>query len=566
MALSTVMQPPPQMPQMPQMAPRASSGGGHAVADPRPALVEDDASHGGDACLCVEFAGSRVCAAAWDAKKREVVALPVSGEEKGTCEAALTVEKEEKLQAWLEKPPKAKAAEVHTAAVKIAGGGTIVAPGRALGLCKAHDEWFEKEMEDAYDEVDFEDETLRKIHNSCYFTPGSRVATTVGSVTLTPEDCVSLFLARPRQRATQLVAKPVRRLSVVAPADATQAWRGAALEACAKVDTRCARMVSAPMALALAHREVVEGRVLSVDVDGQHVDAVVVIVSKQSALCEDVLSCDAPDVKARVAELVKAVDPDALVIRGLDDVPAAKRVIQCSAMDAVVAAATLRASELGLPGAPPRLGLVELAPRPVAIRKFNKDGTLDSKDDILFERHAPVLSSCRRVYERAKSASLFALLDDGQAAAVGLDDPFETVDDDGEVVMAKAATVEFKLDARGRVAAQVIHADAPKSKAREAKEASQRKCRRIAAAVMALFFLTPIFYTLIHMRQRSVKRKYTIAALTDFYERAEKLDKIDDVANIADKYEGFEELLFKRLERQYPGLEVNRDMAKQGEL
>ena len=56
-------------------------------------------------------------------------------------------------------------------------------------------------------------------------------------------------------------------------------------------------------------------------------------------------------------------------------------------------------------------------------------------------------------------------------------------------------------------------------------------------------------------------RNATIGALNDFYARAMP-DKIDGAANIADKYEGFEELLFKRLEKQYPGHTVVRPDKK----
>ena len=55
---------------------------------------------------------------------------------------------------------------------------------------------------------------------------------------LLPEDALALLLAAPRQRATQLVAKPVRRVTLVAPSFASQPWRLAAMRAVRGVDAR----------------------------------------------------------------------------------------------------------------------------------------------------------------------------------------------------------------------------------------------------------------------------------------------------------------------------------------
>lgn len=564
----------------------------------KPQVESDELAHGGDACLCVEFSGATVCAAAWEAKKREAVGLPVGTDGSSTgCASMIEVNASSELRAWLAKPPKARAAEVHTSGCVLgADGGTsssrLKCAGLALGALSAQaaasiagdQGWVDREPEASVDED--EDEGVRNLRASPLMTSGSRTAKKLDEqTTLSPEEACALLIARPRQRATQLVAKPVRRLVIVAPATATQAWRLAAMEACAKIDARCVRMVSAAAALALCKRlevcanDDLTSNVLIADccaVPGSKQKVVVDMaagrVSRNGVAIDWVERSVADDLEAAIRALA-ARDADAsLIVRGApDDVALPDHAMRATPMEAVVSAAQLRASELALPGAPVGLSAYEALPLPVSAarielvpgQKIDDVAAIQSAEP-LFERLVSMPSSVRKTYDRSSEhETLFALVEQGQPCGTFMEDPFETVDDDGEVVLARAATVEYKLDKRGLVSAQVIHADAPKSKAREDRERSQRRCKRIGAALTALFFLTPIFYTLIHMRTRAVTRRQTIDVVEDFYARAAP-EKIAEAAIFVDKYEGFEEILFKRLELRYPGFKVRRPDSTQG--
>lgn len=526
-------------------------------------VESEDLAQGGDACLCVEFGGATVSAAAWDAKKREAVELPVGSEGTLGCTSAISLNDPEGLTAWLGKPPKARAAEVHTSGCGLGATGLVEMPGLALG-CRGADHAAEvagaQAWRDAKPSVDADEEEL-----PAALVPGSRVAVRCGeSLALTPEEACALLMARPRQRATQLVARPVRRIVVVAPASASQAWRLAACEACSLIDARCVRVVSAPVALALRHRNALcsddqTKAVVCCDCvrvpgsDAIVVDAVRLRLSRLGLCVDEVRRLETLDLAATLAELWSD-QRDAVVIRGAADLelPGA---IHADSRDAVLGAAQLRASELALPGAVAGLAATEVLPRAVAAARLDEQG-LPGPADELFAANTPVPSSVRRTYERdAEGETLFAFLEDGHPCGAGMEDPFETVDDDGEVVFARAATVEYNIDKRGLCSAQVVHADAPKSKAREERDRAQRRCRRVAAAVAAAFFLTPIFYTLVHMRHRAVTRQRTIAAVEDFYRRADP-EKVSKAASWADKYEGIEDILFRRLEHRYPGFKV----------
>ena len=74
---------------------------------------------------------------------------------------------------------------------------------------------------------------------------------------------------------------------------------------------------------------------------------------------------------------------------------------------------------------------------------------------------------------------------------------------------------------------------------------------------LCAFVALPASFTLFHMGKRAITRSKTITILEDFYGRVQP-DKVAKAAQIADKYEGFEELLFKRLEKQYYGHTVCR--------
>lgn len=542
------------------------------MGDPRSnGSGKDGDEGGGDSCFCVEFSGAMVCAAAWDRKKRDAVGLPVGSEGCQSGCASRLHATGSKLKAWLDKPPKARAAEVHNSGATIGGsGGNISSPGLALGARGGSEareatgggDWKDHEPESPFDEDDFEEGESKNLHMSELFTPGSR-ASLDG---VTPEEAVALMMARPRQRATQIVAKPVRRVVVVAPASASQAWRLAACEACLKIDARCVRIVSAPAALCLARRSEIcpsegeEKSVLVLDAtqlaDSTYsidVAAATVSIAGVSVSSAERRKMTCEKMEKTIAELRAQHKPDVTIVRGLDGI-SISGVLQAKTMDAVTAAAKLRAFELGLVGSESVFVRETL---PVAVSAVQYDLSKKSEDE-LFQTFAPVPSSIRRTYKRSTTnETLFAFFEGGRATGAGMEDPFETVDDDGEVVYAKSATVEYKVDKRGVVCAQVIEVDAPKSKAREEKEKARSRCRRIAAAVTALFFLTPILYTVVHMRKRTVTRALTIEALEDFYQRAAP-DKVGEAASIADKYEGFEELLFKRLENRYPDFKIKR--------
>ena len=572
--------------------PAAARSHGAVGGDPRGAsqAVDDEASFGGDACLCVEFSGSHVAAAAWDAGKKTVVALPTS--DKDITAATIDVKDVDKLRAWLGKPAKARAAEIHTAGIAIGSGKEIFKnPGTLLGAvtkadadaCVNPGSIFKVAVKaSTADDDDDEEFGLDSI---------PRFSAKMNEGEVTAEALVAMLVARPRQRATQLIAKPVRRATVVCPARATQAWRRAAAEAVFFVDARAHRFISAPLAqiAGVVQRGELQPSVgdvvVSLVIDGDSFDGVVAV-------------CEVAPIWFRVEEVLPSqeafdaciVDDDAaLVVRSDDEFTPKQQTfggtkVRALSGDAVFGAVALQASRLELPGCVKKATTpavpVDAVPYPIVLQRLKDNAS--EEDDVIFAAGTELPASIRReyavgdyypgkkkqpgdhewpvlaMYERTEEANLIP-------CGAGIDDPFLTVDDDGRVVYATDVTVEFFVDKRGIASSQVIFArGAPKSAAKEAKERAARNCRRITAASFITFLLAPVGYTLVHMRQRAVTRKLTIAALEDFYQRA-KPDKIPDCAHIADRYEGFEDVLFKRLERQYPGFTVSRPNTKHGD-
>ena len=181
-------------------------------------------------------------------------------------------------------------------------------------------------------------------------------------------------------------------------------------------------------------------------------------------------------------------------------------------------------------------------------------------------------------------------------------DPFETVDDDDQLTHAARVTVEcgtgaelieaplsarppvprpatraeatrdtrasrpraptpqtprYSVDNRGIPAARVLVTTAAAKSERRQRKDAEKKCLSYVKIALAAFVALPGSFTLYHMGRRAVTRSKTIAVLEDFYARAQP-DKVAKAGGIADKYEGFEELLFKRLEKQYPEHKVCR--------
>ena len=561
------MMPMPQPRTMPNMSRGPSSSGqlasrGQSVGDTRAKATEDnEAGFGGDACLCLEFSGSLVAAAAWDAQKRCVVALPTN-DEKGEARPSrsrVDVVDAEKLEAWLSKPAKAKAAEIHTAGVTIGsdalekGVTRIERPGNLLGgpisekvaknLVKGNSFAVsvaprkKKQSEDSSSDSDSDDEDfglgevgrfslLKKTENKDF--------------EVSAEALVALLAARPRQRATQLVAKPVRRLTIVCPASAPQVWRRSAAEAVLSVDARAHRFVSGPLAqiAGAAEREALDlspgDSVLSVILDeDDSLDGVLAVceaaplwfrVERVFASRKDLHKWLNDQKKAKVAAVLVR---DVPFSEKKDDklfASAGEVCVSADPSDAVSGAVALQASRLELLGCVKRdgslssRGSVDALPFPIILRAI---ASPPSKEDVLFDAGAELPASLRRdyaladygkkpgehewpvlgAYERIDSKKLVA-------CGAGIDDPFATVDDDGRLVYATDVTVEFFVDKRGLASSQVISVrGAPKSAAKEAKERAAKNCRRLTAASFITFLLAPIGYTLVHMRQSAVTRK-----------------------------------------------------------
>jgi hypothetical protein len=106
------------------------------------------------------------------------------------------------------------------------------------------------------------------------------------------------------------------------------------------------------------------------------------------------------------------------------------------------------------------------------------------------------------------------------------------------------------VDARGIPVARVLAAAVPRNAERMKRKAEEKKCHGYLKMFLLAFVALPGSFTLYHMGKRRITRAKTIAILEDFYGRAQP-DKVANAGTIADKYEGFEELLYKRLERQY---------------
>ena len=626
------MQAMPNMQTMPAFeappgAPAAPAAGGavNPLGDTRAARVEDEAlAAGGGACLSVEFSGATVRAACWDPKKKRCEALPFSVEKTGACAAALGVPGDVKeLKAWAKKAPKARAAEPHLTGVAIGsteGDAAIVAPGLWLGARAAPRAWAGPGLAPS-----------RATKATPDAAPAFGAARPWGfdcgasderkkRCTLDPALAVGLLLARPRQRATQLVRTPVRRATLVAPGTASLEWRVAAAAALGSVDARAALVVDAPVALlvgacyrdgapfGVADVADLEGVGLVIDCGCGGVDAAAVdckdgafeVLASAGDACEAsrgallALATGGKADAAALAALAKAAKRAAkdvaagrsvawAVVRGdcegaLDaangaaNVGGERAVVVADAGDAALGAAVLTASDVELSGAPEGLRVAGAVRRDVAAALLGDDGAAGDAD-VLFEAGAALPCAARRTYERRAllggggedRALDFAFLEKANGGwrpvGDGLEDPFETVNDDEDVVYSERATVEYSIDGRGMPSAVVLTAAVPINSERKERKDAEKRCYRLLKYCLVGFFCLPVIYTLFHMQRRSRRLARTTAALRDFYARA-KPDKVDSAEKIAAKYDGFEEILFKRLEATYPGHLVIRPGAK----
>jgi hypothetical protein len=604
MAMSGGAMPMQMMPQqaMPNFAPPAgaapASSGGVApgAADVNKRRGEDPLLRdGAAACLTLEVHGACVRAAYWDG--RGAKALPFDTAKKGECPATLAIEDAAQFAAWTKKKPSRRAAEPHLAGARVGARGKteILAPGAFLG---AHDGLQATKTV----ETDF-----GNITEACYAVEGEKV---------TPALAVALLCAKPRQRATQLVERPVRRATVVAPASAGAAWRLALCRALEAVDCAAASIVGAPLAALVgkalrdpqafgaADAASLTGRVVCVDVGSLGVDCAVVDVDdgcfrtvsvagdpmpkERAALINAALGARGKEndkvlIKAETAAravikaALAAVAAEALevpthfLVRGEASLAQAALkacaslatkdapVVEAEEADAVLGAAALTAAELGLDKAPEisfkgmlaaSLGLAPLVA-----------GTPDAtQQEALFRANEPLPCSARRAYVRkdllkdrqlTDDAELsWAFVEDGRCLREGCYDPFETVDDDDEITHAEKCHVEFTVDARGIPVARVLAAAVPKNAEKLKRKAEEKRCHSYLKIFLTAFVALPGSLTLYHMGKRRITRGKTVVILEEFYSRAQP-DKVANAGSIADKYEGFEELLYKRLERQY---------------
>ncbi|KAJ1452339.1 hypothetical protein M885DRAFT_527210 [Pelagophyceae sp. CCMP2097] len=610
----------PSMPQAPESgAPQAQAFGASApsgLGDPR-SCEDSEAALGGDACLALELGGAAVRSAMWDWQKKKVSVASARA-------ACLSVADAPAVAAWLAKSPKARAAEFNKAGLELfeRAAPAVLAPGRALGCDGAP-----AAMASTADGVKV---VKAKACDDDEAWAASSIAYKVGDKRISPEQCVALLAGAARSRATQMVARAVRRCWVVLPSFASVQQRKSCVAALSEIDTRVVRVVSAPLAMAVGalcrqamdgHDDLAEhGLLLSVDVSCQGIDVVLLTVGDNGS-CTTLnasgapLAANAADALMHVALEDVALEADEAVVQDVVPRDMAKfegiilkaiqnhiksasivggvaqtvarcvvrgdsaaalymvrsAVEKCSKMaifqaendDAVHGATLLAASKRELQGAPLKLRAGDVLAHNVGVAQWKSGdlcrGALLADVDALFEAMAPLPCSARRAFSFKETGSVESLVlacrataDDKWTACGEAGDPYETVDDAGELTKAAYVTFEISVDACGIPNAQVLVAGAPASAGRQVRQERARRSRWYTWAGLLVFFGGPVCYTLAHMSRRAVTRNRTIVALNDFYARANP-GKATSAASVADKYEGFEELLFQRLEKQYPG-------------
>ena len=398
------------------------------------------------------------------------------------------------------------------------------------------------------------------------------------------------------------------------PASAGAAWRLALCRALEAVDCTAAAIVGAPVAALVgkalkepqafgaAAVDGIEGRVVCVDVTSMGVDCAVVDVDEGQfravAVAGDVLKKDrAALVKCALGEkndalvakcetaaravikrALASISKEALeapthfLVRGEATLAEAAlkaaaslakknvAVVAAEAGDAVLGAAFLTASELGLPRAP-EISQKSVLASSIGIAPLVRGSPDTKQQETLFDAGDALPCSARHAYVRKDLLKERQLTDDAElswafveegatALREGCYDPFETVDDDDEVTHAEKCTVEYSVDARGIPVARVLAAAVPRNAERMKRKAEEKRCHGYLKMFLLAFVALPGSFTLYHMGKRRITRAKTIAILEDFYGRAQP-DKVANAGTIADKYEGFEGLLYKRLERQY---------------
>mmetsp|Transcript_19133 Transcript_19133/g.23573 ORF Transcript_19133/g.23573 Transcript_19133/m.23573 type:complete len:452 (+) Transcript_19133:36-1391(+) len=392
--------------------PSHSTGQLGPIGDPRAAVeVDEEAMHGGDACLCVEFGGDTLCAAAWDATKKSVVALSVGDKGETVTSTNLGIKDSTKLKAWLSKPAKTRAAEAHTAGVDIGKDqdnmwATVKTPGYLIGPVGDNTQELTKYVSGQLDitavpsKKKNDDDDTDDFGLSEY---GQRLLLSSAELgQVEPEAFLALLAARPRQRATQLVSKPVRRMTIVGPASATMAWRLAVAEGPRFVDARCSRFISAPLAQ-------IVGAALRIKKSFTQGDKVISAIIPQTGSMVDavIATCQAAPIWFSVIKVISSQNElqailnkeqnCCFILRG--DAPHHREsivTVQAQVGDAVAGAATLAAARLGLPGAPIFNSEQEMTRDALPYQIILKTET--GNQEILFEAGTPLPASCRREY------------------------------------------------------------------------------------------------------------------------------------------------------------------------
>ena len=211
-------------------------------------------------------------------------------------------------------------------------------------------------------------------------------------------------------------------------------------------------------------------------------------------------------------------------------------VVEAEAVDAVLGAAFLTASELGLPRAP-EISQKSVLASSIGIAPLVRGSPDTKQQETLFEAGEDLPCSARHAYVRkdllkerqlTDDAELsWAFVEDSTALREGCYDPFETVDDDDEVTHAQKCTVEYSVDTRGIPVARVLAAAVPRNAERMKRKAEEKKCHGYLKMFLLAFVALPGSFTLYHMGKRRITRAKTIAILEDFYGRAQP----DKVAN-----------------------------------
>ena len=552
-------------------APAAPAGGGVApgAADVNRRKEDPSLRDGAAACFTLEVHGATVRAACWDG--RGAKPLPFDAQKTGACPATLKIDDASQFIKWTRKKPSQRAAEPHLAGAKVGGRGRdeILAPGASLGAV------------DGLQSTMTEESDFGAVKEACYDLDGEKVA---------PHLAVALLCAKPRQRATQLVERPVRRCIIVAPASASAAWRLALCRALEAVDCTAASIVGAPVAALVgkalkepqafgaAAVDGIEGRVVCVDVTSMGVDCAVVDVDEGQfravAVAGDVLKKDRAALvkcalgekndalvakcetaaRAVIKQALASISKEALeapshyLVRGEATLAEAAlkaaaslakknvAVVEAEAVDAVLGAAFLTASELGLPRAP-EISQKSVLASSIGIAPLVRGSPDTKQQETLFEAGEDLPCSARHAYVRkdllkerqlTDDAELsWAFVEDSTALREGCYDPFETVDDDDEVTHAQKCTVEYSVDTRGIPVARVLAAAVPRNAERMKRKAEEKKCHGYLKMFLLAFVALPGSFTLYHMGKRRITRAKTIAILEDFYGRAQP----DKVAN-----------------------------------